>query len=55
MKRCRIVDFSEAVRNVACRIFEHFTFEPSKPESGRDALDLCAKSMPDAIMAQPNS
>jgi len=44
MKRCLIVDFSEVVRNVARRIFEPFKFEPSKPESGRDALDLCAKS-----------
>jgi two-component system chemotaxis response regulator CheY len=31
------------------RIFEHFKFEPSEAENGRDALDFCAKSMPDAL------
>jgi two-component system chemotaxis response regulator CheY len=50
MKTCLIVDDSEIVRKVARRIFEHFDFEPSEAASGLDALDLCAKSMPDAIL-----
>jgi two-component system, chemotaxis family, chemotaxis protein CheY len=50
MKTCLIVDDSEVVRKVARCIFEHLKFAPTEAESGRDALDLCAKSMPDAIL-----
>jgi two-component system chemotaxis response regulator CheY len=50
MKTCLIVDDSEIVRTVARSIFTHLKIEPAEAESGRDALDLCAKSMPDAIL-----
>ncbi len=50
MKACLIVDDSEVVRKVARFIFEDLQFEASEAESGEDALDLCAKAMPDAIL-----
>jgi two-component system chemotaxis response regulator CheY len=50
MKTCLVVDDSEVVRKVARRIFEHLQFESTEAESGPDALDVCAKAMPDAIL-----
>jgi two-component system chemotaxis response regulator CheY len=50
MKTCLVVDDSEVVRKVARRIFEHLKFESIEAESGQDALDYCAKAMPDAIL-----
>jgi len=50
MKTCLVVDDSEVVRKVARRIFEHLKFESIEAESGQDALDVCAKAMPDAIL-----
>jgi two-component system, chemotaxis family, chemotaxis protein CheY len=50
MKTCLVVDDSEVVRKVARRIFEHLKFESTEADSGQDALDYCAKAMPDAIL-----
>ena len=50
MKTCLVVDDSEVVRKVARSIFEQLNFETSEAESGQEALDICAKSMPDAIL-----
>jgi two-component system, chemotaxis family, chemotaxis protein CheY len=50
MKTCLVVDDSEVVRKVACHIFEFFKFEASEAGSGQDALEACAKAMPDAIL-----
>jgi two-component system chemotaxis response regulator CheY len=50
MKTCLVVDDSEVVRKVARRIFEQLNFESTEAESGQDALDFCAKAMPDAIL-----
>jgi two-component system chemotaxis response regulator CheY len=50
MKTCLVVDDSEVVRKVALRIFETLNLEGAEAESGQDALDLCAKSMPDGIL-----
>jgi two-component system chemotaxis response regulator CheY len=50
MKTCLIVDDSEVVRKIARRIFAHLKIEAAEAETGHDALDLCAKSMPDAIL-----
>jgi two-component system chemotaxis response regulator CheY len=50
MKTCLVVDDSEVVRKVALRIFETLNLEAAEAESGQDALDLCAKNMPDAIL-----
>ena len=50
MKTCLVVDDSEVVRKVALRIFETLNLEAAEAESGQDALDLCAKNMPDGIL-----
>jgi two-component system chemotaxis response regulator CheY len=50
MKTCLVVDDSEVVRKVARRIFEQLKIESTEAESGQDALDVCAKAMPDAIL-----
>jgi two-component system chemotaxis response regulator CheY len=50
MKTCLVIDDSEVVRKVARYIFENLKFETSEAETGQDALDSCAKAMPDAIL-----
>jgi two-component system chemotaxis response regulator CheY len=50
MKACLVVDDSEVVRKVAVRIFETLNLEAAEAQSGKDALDLCAKNMPDGIL-----
>jgi two-component system chemotaxis response regulator CheY len=50
MKACLIVDDSEVVRKVARSIFEAFELEASEAASGEEALELCAKAMPAAIL-----
>jgi two-component system, chemotaxis family, chemotaxis protein CheY len=50
MKTCLVVDDSEVVRKVACSIFETLQLEAGEAESGQQALDSCAKAMPDAIL-----
>jgi two-component system chemotaxis response regulator CheY len=50
MKTCLVIDDSEIVRKVARYIFEHLKFETSEAETCQDALDSCAKAMPDAIL-----
>jgi two-component system chemotaxis response regulator CheY len=50
MKACLIVDDSEVVRKVARSIFESLEFEASEAGLGDEALELCAKAMPDAIL-----
>jgi len=50
MKTCLVVDDFEVVRKVARRIFENLSFEALEAESGQQGLDLCQKSMPDAIL-----
>ena len=50
MKTCLVIDDSEVVRKVACRIFENLQFEASEAESGQEALASCGKAMPDAIL-----
>src|SRR5690242_19412665 len=50
MKTCLVVDDSEVVRKVARYIFENLKFEANEAGSGQDALEICAKAMPDAIL-----
>ena len=50
MKTCLVVDDSDVVRKVARHIFESFEVEVLEADSGQAALDLCAQSMPDAIL-----
>ena len=50
MRTCLVVDDSEVVRKVARYIFEHLQFVTIEAGSGQEALDQCAREMPDAIL-----
>jgi two-component system, chemotaxis family, chemotaxis protein CheY len=50
MKTCLVVDDSPVVRKVAVRILENLKVSPSEAENGQQALDICQKAMPDAIV-----
>lgn len=54
MKACLIVDDSRVVRTVARRILQEMSFETIEAGNGQEALDICAKSMPDAILLDWN-
>ena len=54
MKKCLVVDDSRVVRKVASRIASELGFECLEAEDGQQAYDLCAKSMPEAILLDWN-
>lgn len=45
-----IADDSSVVRKVARRICEDLAFQVSEAENGQQALDICERTMPDAIL-----
>ncbi len=49
-RRCLIVDDSEVIRRVARRIIEGLNFSVEEAGDGRQALDRCRGSMPEAIL-----
>ncbi len=49
-----MVDDSAVIRKVARRIREELRFSASEAENGRDALDQCRMSMPDAVLLDWN-
>jgi two-component system chemotaxis response regulator CheY len=50
MRSCFVVDDSSVVRKVARRILENFQFTVSEAEDGAQALVLCQRQMPDAVL-----
>ena len=54
MKHCLVVDDSSVIRKVARCILEDMSFEISEAENGREALDQCRHSMPDAVLLDWN-
>ncbi len=54
MKSCLVVDDSKVVRMVARKILEELEFEIYEAADGQEALDACARSMPDAILLDWN-
>ncbi len=54
MKHCLVVDDSAVIRKVARRILEELRFTASEAENGREALDQCRVSMPDAVLLDWN-
>ena len=54
MKSCLIVDDSRVVRKVAGRIIRDLNFEVLEAGDGKDALETCRASMPDAILLDWN-
>lgn len=54
MKQCMIVDDSSVIRKVARRILESMNFSIVEAEDGRQALDMCRVTMPDAMLLDWN-
>jgi two-component system, chemotaxis family, chemotaxis protein CheY len=54
MKSCLIVDDSKVIRMVAKKILHELGFATEEAEDGQQALDLCRKSIPDAVLLDWN-
>ncbi len=54
MKTCLVVDDSSIIRKVARRILEGFGFDIVEAQDGREALEKCLGTMPDAILLDWN-
>ena len=54
MKTCLVVEDSSIVRKVARRILEGLGFEVVEAEDGVDALVVCKRAMPEAILLDWN-
>lgn len=54
MKRWLVVDDSRVVRLAAARMLQELHFETEEAANGREALDACERSMPDAILLDWN-
>ena len=54
MKSCLIVDDSRVIRMVARKILEELEFETEEAADGQEAVDQCAKKMPDAVLLDWN-
>ncbi|WP_420559432.1 response regulator [Tepidicaulis sp.] len=54
MKTCLVVDDSSVIRKVARRILEEMNFSIEEAEDGKEALDRCLGSMPDAVLLDWN-
>jgi two-component system chemotaxis response regulator CheY len=54
MKTCLVVDDSRVVRKVARKILEDLEFVCTEAEDGKQAMEACAKLMPDAILLDWN-
>ncbi len=54
MKTCLVVDDSKMIRRIAGRILKDLNFETSEAENGKEAIEFCGVSMPDAILLDWN-
>jgi two-component system, chemotaxis family, chemotaxis protein CheY len=54
MRHCLVVDDSAVIRKVARRILEGMNFVIAEAQDGREALECCQASMPDAILLDWN-
>ena len=54
MRSCLVVDDSKVIRMVARRILEDLSFEVSEAVNGKEALEVCMRSMPDAVLLDWN-
>jgi FOG: CheY-like receiver len=54
MKTCLVVDDSSVIRKVARRILEGLEFTIEEAEDGEQALDLCRRKLPEAILLDWN-
>ena len=51
---CLVVDDSRVVRKIARKIIEDLGFQGVEAEDGKVARDICAQSMPDAVLLDWN-
>lgn len=54
MKSCLVVDDSKVIRTVARKILEKLNFEILEAEDGKQAIEICEKSLPDAVLLDWN-
>ncbi|CCE11875.1 Chemotaxis protein cheY [Bradyrhizobium sp. STM 3843] len=54
MRTCLVVDDSSVVRKIARRILEEMAFEVVEAEDGEQALEICQRSLPDAVLLDWN-
>ncbi len=54
MHKFLVVDDSRTLRTIICRALHARGFATLQAENGRDALDVCARVMPDAIVLDWN-
>jgi two-component system chemotaxis response regulator CheY len=54
MKTCLVVDDSSVIRKVARRILEGLDFQIVEAENGEEAIQMCQRQMPDAILLDWN-
>jgi len=54
MKTCMVVDDSSVIRKVARRILEGLDFQVSEAEDGEQALELCRRELPNAVLLDWN-
>ena len=54
MKTCLVVDDLSVIRKVARRILEGLEFQIVEAENGEEAIELCKKNLPDAILLDWN-
>jgi two-component system chemotaxis response regulator CheY len=54
MKTCLVVDDSSVIRKVARRILEGLDFQILEAEDGEQALDVCKRQLPEAILLDWN-
>jgi two-component system, chemotaxis family, chemotaxis protein CheY len=54
MKTCLVVDDSKVIRKVARHILEGLDFRVAEAADGREALEACAREVPDVILLDWN-
>ena len=54
MKTCMVVDDSSVIRKVARRILEGLDFQVAEAEDGEQALELCRRELPTAVLLDWN-
>ncbi len=54
MKTCLVVDDSRVIRKIARRILEEMDFQVVEAEDGEQALEVCKRELPEAILLDWN-
>jgi two-component system, chemotaxis family, chemotaxis protein CheY len=54
VRTCLVVDDSSIVRKIARRILEEMDFEIVEAEDGEQALEVCKRAMPEAVLLDWN-